>query len=117
MEDVKPGHSEIKEFHFHVYWFQNSQHQGMILHTNFSTNLLTQKFHSNAYQIILFCLVNLSIFLRTSGNSRISGSQFTWILEIKVLYKDVRRKRRTITYLLPFCGVFRFQAQGAPLVL
>ena len=73
MEDVKPGHSEIKEFHFHIYWFQNSQHQGMILHTNFSTYLFTQKFHSNAYQIILFCLVKLLIFLEYRGIPEFQG--------------------------------------------
>ena len=27
MEQVKPGHVSIKEFHFHVYWFQNNASQ------------------------------------------------------------------------------------------
>ena len=26
--EAKPGHSSIKEFHFHVYWFQNSSKAG-----------------------------------------------------------------------------------------
>ena len=29
MEDVKRGHSHIREFHFHIYWFQNNRDQGI----------------------------------------------------------------------------------------
>ena len=31
MIQAKPGHREIKEYHFHVYWFVNNEEQGDFL--------------------------------------------------------------------------------------
>ena len=55
--DIKPGHDMVKEYHMHVYWFQNNEQQVFSLYLCSQLNIVEHKLFS--FFFFIYCVNNI----------------------------------------------------------